>query len=104
MVSRPGWLWTGTVSVEPIRERVAARQPAEAIAARALAGSVVDLKLDQLGAQPGQQRPLPFQGHDRALADDRDAAQPFGLIEVVGGQDGGHAGAAARPLSRSSSS
>ncbi len=37
-------------------------------------------------------------GHDRALVHDRDAvAEPFGLVEVVGGEHGGHAGASAQP-------
>ena len=55
-------------------------------------------QLDQFRAQPGQQRVRPVHGHDRALVHDRDAvAEPFGLIQVVGGQQGGHAGTPAQP-------
>jgi len=43
-------------------------------------------------------RGRPVQGDDRALVHEGDAvAEPFGLVQVVGGQDGGHAGAPAPP-------
>jgi hypothetical protein len=58
---------------------------------------VFDPQLDQFGAQPGEQRGRPVQGHDRALVHDRDAvAEPFGLVEVMGGEHGGHAGGPAQ--------
>ena len=79
-------------------ERVACRQAAGAHRGQRAVRILAHPQLDQLRAQPGQQRVRPVQGHDRALVHDRDAvAEPFGLIQVVGGQHGGHAGAPAKP-------
>ena len=86
MVSLAEWLPRGMVSVEPTAKRVACRQAAGAHCGQRAVGILAHPQLDQLRAQPGQQRVRPVHGHDRTLVHDRDAvAEPFGLIEVVDG-------------------
>ena len=98
MVSLAGWDGEGDGERRADGERVACRQAAGAHRGQRAIWILAYPQLGQLRAQPGQQRVRPVEGHDRALVHDRDAvAEPFGLIEVVGGQHGGHAGAPAKP-------
>ena len=66
------------ISTVPVRNRqardtVAACQSVGAHRGQGAGRVVVDSHLDQFGAQPGQQRGRPVQGHDRALVHHRDA-------------------------------
>ena len=70
------------------RERVVARAAVGAKHLHGLLGVTIDAKLEDLLAEPGEQRPRTVERDDRTVMNDRDAVgETLGLVEIVRGHE-----------------